>query len=82
MISEANQKAIEDAGLSFILGTKDHGRALCRRRWRREHPSQDLPGGQFFPQPWPATGGAESRRRDKTIYYQCRADRGRRKWWR
>jgi hypothetical protein len=62
MISEANQKAIEDAGLSFILGIKDPGRALCRRRWRREHPGQDLPDGQVLTQPWPATGGAESRR--------------------
>ena len=31
MISEASQRAIEDAGLSFILGTKIPGRALCRR---------------------------------------------------
>jgi len=79
MISEANQKAIEDAGLSFILGTKIPGEPYAVARWRREHPGQDLPDGQVFTQPWPATGAQKAAgRRDKTIYYQYRADRGRR----
>jgi hypothetical protein len=48
-------------------------------QWRREHPGQDLPDGQFFTQPWPATGAQKAAgRRDKIIYYQYRADRGRR----
>jgi hypothetical protein len=55
MISEANQKAIEDAGLSFILGTKIPGEPYAVAQWRREHPGQDLPDGQVFTQPWPAT---------------------------
>ena len=79
MISEANQKAIEDAGLSFILGTKIPGEPYAVAQWRREHPGQDLPDGQVFTQPWPATGAQKAAgRRDKTIYYQYRADRGRR----
>jgi hypothetical protein len=48
-------------------------------QWRREHPGQDLPDGQVFIQPWPATGTQKAAgRRDKVIYYQYRADRGRR----
>jgi Transposase DDE domain len=79
MISEANQKAIEDAGLSFILGTKIPDVPYAVAQWRREHPGQDLPDGHVFTQPWPATGAQKAAgRRDKTIYYQYRADRGRR----
>ena len=79
MISEANQKAIEDAGLSFILGTQIPDEPYAVAQWRREHPGQDLPDGQVFTQPWPATGAQKAAgRRDKTIYYQYRADRGRR----
>jgi hypothetical protein len=79
MISDANQKAIEDAGLSFILGTKIPDEPYAVAQWRREHPGQDLPDGQVFTQPWPATGAQKAAgRRDKTIYYQYRADRGRR----
>jgi hypothetical protein len=79
MISEANQHAIEDAGLSFILGTRIPDEPYAVAQWRREHPGQDLPGGQIFTQPWPATGAQKvAGRRDKMIYYQYRADRGRR----
>jgi hypothetical protein len=79
MISEANQKAIEDAGLSFISGSKIPGEPYAVAQWRREHPGQDLPDGQIFTQPWPATGAQKARgRRDKTIYYHYRADRARR----
>ena len=79
MISEANQQAIEDAGLSFILGTRIPDVPYTVAQWRREHPGQDLPDGQVFTQPWPATGAQKAAgRRDKTIYYQYRADRGRR----
>jgi hypothetical protein len=79
MISEANQHAIEDAGLSFILGTRIPEEPYIVRQWRREHPGQHIPDGQTFTQPWPATGAQQARgRRDKVIYYQYRADRGRR----
>jgi hypothetical protein len=79
MISEASQHAIEDAGLSFILGTRIPDQPYAVRQWRREHPGQDIPGGQIFTQPWPATGAQKAAgRRDKVIYCQYRADRGRR----
>jgi len=76
MISEANQHAIEDAGLSFILGTRIPDEPYAVRQWRREHPGQDLPDGQVFIQPWPAAGAQKAAgRRDKTIYYQYKHDR-------
>ena len=76
MISEANQKAIEAAGLSFILGMKIPYVPYQVAQWRREHPGEDIPDGHVFTQPWPA--GPSSRRRDQMIYYQFRADRARR----
>ena len=79
MISDASQKAIEDAGLSFILGTRIPEEPYAVAQRRREHPGQDLPDGQVFTQPWPAAGAQKAAgRQDKTICYQYRADRGRR----
>ena len=63
MISEANQKAIEDARLSFILGTRILEEPYAVAQWRREHPGQDLPDGQIFTQPWPASGADRARGR-------------------
>ena len=76
MISAANQRAIEDAGLSFILGARIPDVPYVMAEWRREHPGQDIPDGQVFTQPWPA--GTADRRRDQVIYYQYKADRARR----
>jgi Transposase DDE domain len=76
MISEANQKAIEAAGLSFILGMKIPDVPYQVAQWRREHPGQEVPDGHVFSQPWPA--GPSSRRRDQVIYYSYKADRARR----
>jgi hypothetical protein len=76
MISEAGQKAIEAAGLSFILGMRIPGVPYVVAQWRREHPGQDIPGGHIFTQPWPA--GPSSKRRDQVIYYQYRHDRAHR----
>jgi hypothetical protein len=76
MISEANQKAIEAEGLSFILGMKIPDVPYQVAQWRREHPGEDTPDGHVFTQPWPA--GPSSKRRDQVIYYQFRADRSRR----
>ena len=66
MISEANQKAIEAAGLSFILGMKIPDVPCQVAQWRREHPGQDIPDGHIFTQPWPA--GPSAKRRDQVIY--------------
>jgi transposase len=76
MVSEANQKAIEAAGLSFILGARIPFVPYLVAQWRREHPGQDIPDRQVFTQPWPAGPGGG--RRDQVIYYQYRADRARR----
>ena len=45
MISEANQKAIEAAGLSFILGMKIPDVRYVVGKWRREHSGEDIPNG-------------------------------------
>ena len=74
MISEANQKAIEAAGLSFILGMKIPDVPYQVGRWRREHPGEEVPDGHVFTQPWPA--GPKDKRRDQVIYYSYKADRG------
>jgi hypothetical protein len=76
MISEANQKAIEAAGLSFILGMKIPDVPYQVLQWRREHPGEEIPDGHVFTQPWPA--GPKDKRRDQMIYYHFRADRARR----
>jgi hypothetical protein len=76
MISDANMKAIEAAGLSFILGMKVPDVPCVIGAWRREHPGEEIPDGHVFTQPWPA--GPKDKRRDQVIYYQYRADRARR----
>jgi hypothetical protein len=76
MVSEANQKQIEAAGLSFILGMRIPHVPYQVSKWRREHPDDDIPDGHVFTQPWPA--GPNGGRRDQTIFYQYRADRARR----
>src|SRR6516164_383414 len=76
MISDANMKAIEAAGLSFILGMKVPDVPYIVDQWRREHPGEEIPDGHVFTQPWPA--GPKDKRRDQVIYYQYRADRARR----
>jgi hypothetical protein len=76
MISAANQRAIEDAGLSFILGAKIPDIPYVVDRWRRDHPDQQIPDGHVFTQPWPA--GPTDNRRDQVIYYTYKADRAKR----
>jgi hypothetical protein len=68
MVSAANQKAIEDAGLSFILGARIPDIPYVVAQWRREHPGEEIPDGHIFTQPWPA--GPAGNRRDQVIYYQ------------
>jgi transposase len=76
MISAANQKAIEEAGLSFILGARIPEVPYVVAEWRTAHPGKDIPDGRIFVQPWPA--GTADQRRDQVIYYQYKADRARR----
>jgi transposase len=76
MISEKNQKDIEEAGLSFILGARIPFLPYAVRQWKNEHPGLDLPDGQIFTQPRP--GGPTGKLKDQVIYYQYKADRARR----
>jgi hypothetical protein len=76
MVSAANQKAIEAAGLSFILGARIPEVPYVVAQWRKAHPDEGIADGQVFIQPWPA--GGSDQRRDQVIYYQYKADRARR----
>ena len=76
MVSEANQKQIEAAGLSFILGQRIPEVPWVVAEWHREHPGEAVPDGHVFTQRWPA--GPNGGRRDQVIYYQYRHDRARR----
>jgi hypothetical protein len=76
MVSEANRKAIEAAGLSFILGAKIPDIPYVVSDWRKHHPDEQIPDQLVLTQPWPA--GPTDKRRDQVIYYQYRADRARR----
>jgi hypothetical protein len=76
MVSEANQKQIEAAGLSFILGQRIPEVPCVVAEWHRGHPGEPVPDGHIFTQRWPA--GPAGDRRDQVIYYQYRHDRARR----
>jgi transposase len=76
MVSEANKKAIEAAGLSFIIGARIPEVPYVVKRWRKQHPGEQIPEGHVFVQPWPA--GPTDNRRDHVFYYQYKADRARR----
>jgi hypothetical protein len=76
MLSENNKREIEAAGLGFILGNRFTHIPYVIDQWRRENPDAEIPDGLTLTQPWPP--GANSSRRDQVIYYQYRADRGRR----
>jgi hypothetical protein len=76
MVSAGNQKAIEDAGLSFILGARIPEVPYVVKAWRQKHPDTEIPDGRIFTQPWPA--GPSDKRRDQVIYYQYKTDRARR----
>ena len=76
MISDANMKAIEAAGLSFILGARIPKEPYVVRAWREANPGADFSDGQIWTQPWPA--GPTDKRRDQIHYYQWKHDRARR----
>jgi hypothetical protein len=76
MVSDANKKAIEAAGLSFILGARIPEIPYVVANWRKANPDTAIADGQIFTQPWPA--GPTDNRRDHVIYYQYKADRARR----
>lgn len=77
MISAANKKAIEDAGLSFILGDKMPSIPYQISKWHKRNPGTVPPDRLVLTQPWPANTKT-SFRRDQIVYYQYSADRARR----
>jgi len=74
MVSKGNQKAIEAAGLSFILGARVPDVPYVVKAWRDAHPDQQVTHGAHL---HPALARRPHRpgRRDHTIYYQYRHDR-------
>ena len=78
MISEANQVALQAAGLSYILGARIPCLPDVVREWRDKHPSEAIPDGLVLTQPWPATSSEKARGiPDRVVYYQYRHDRAR-----
>jgi Transposase DDE domain len=79
MISEANQVALQAAGLSFILGARIPYLPDVVREWRDKHPDEAIPDGLVLTQPWPSTSPEKARGiPDRVIHYQFRHDRARR----
>ena len=79
MISEANQIAIQAAGLSFILGARIPFLPDVVREWRDKHPGEQVPEDLILTQPWPASSSEKARGiPDRVIHYQYRDDRARR----
>ena len=76
MMSEANCKQLEDAGLTFIVGARIPDVPYQVAQWRRDQLGADLTDGQVFVQP--TTMGPKADRRARTVFYQYRADRARR----
>ena len=76
MLSEANLKDLEDAGLRFIVGARIPDVPYQVAEWRRTHPGEPIADGQIFVQPW--VMGTKTDPRKRTIFYQYRADRARR----
>jgi hypothetical protein len=79
MVSEANREALEDAGLSYIIGARIPEEPYAVKAWRAAHPGEQIGDGQIFTAPWPATGAKKTAgRRDKITYYRYKADSARR----
>jgi Transposase DDE domain len=76
MVSDANKKAIEAAGLGFIIGMRIPAVPYVVDRWRQTHPGTPIPDQMIFTQPWPAGPGDD--RSDHVMHYQYRVERARR----
>jgi hypothetical protein len=73
MMSEANLKELEDAGLAFIVGARIPDVPYRVKKWRQTHPGERIPDGQVFVQP--TVMGPKADQRHRTIFYQYRTDR-------
>src|SRR3954469_8879258 len=72
MMSEANLKDLEDAGLRFIVGARILDVPYQVKKWRQAHPGEPIGDGQVFVQPTVMGPKADPRRR--TVIYQYRTD--------
>jgi hypothetical protein len=76
MMSEANLRDLEDAGLRFIVGARIPDVPYQVKKWRDHHRGDPIGDGQIFVQPTIMGTKADQRRR--TIIYQYRGDRAKR----
>jgi hypothetical protein len=76
MLSEANLKELEEAGLRFIVGARIPDIPYQVSQWRRTHSGEPIGDGQIFVQP--TIMGTKADPRKRTIFYQYRADRAKR----
>jgi hypothetical protein len=76
MLSEANLKRIEDAGLRFIVGQRIPDVPYQVKKWRQDHPGESISDQQIFAQP--TLMGPKTDQRKRTIYYQYREGRAKR----
>jgi hypothetical protein len=74
MISEANWKAIEAEGLSFILGAKIPHLPYVIDRWQQLHPDTEFEDGQTWVAREPV-GTGKKNRADHVAIYQWKAKR-------
>jgi hypothetical protein len=74
MISEANWKAIEAEGLSFVLGAKLPHLPYVINKWRTDHPDLEYVDGQTWAAREPV-GTGKKNRADHVTYYQWKAGR-------
>jgi hypothetical protein len=77
MLSRGNQIAIEQAGLSFILGARLPSVPYVIAQWHREHPdAEQVPDGLVLTESMPAA--PSDGRGHWWVYYRYAHDRGRR----
>jgi hypothetical protein len=62
MISEANQVALQAAGLSYILGARIPFLPDVVREWRDKHTGEAVPDQLVLTQPWLTTSSEKARR--------------------
>lgn len=79
MISEANQIAIQAAGLTYIVGARIPFLPGIVSEWRARHPDEAIPDQLVLTQPWPPSSSEKARGiPDRVTHYQYRHDRARR----
>jgi len=76
MLSQANLRAVEDAGWSFIVGGRIPEVPYVVKQWLNTHPGEQVPDQLTLSQP--DIMGVKPDLRMRMIYYQWRADRARR----